>query len=134
MVNLAIESYAKIIIAIFFIFIVSALIVYITGIYKSFIKSKFSGNSTYVYANVRRNDFMKMLYSCWQLGKHSKTNNEIKCYTVSIKNRINKTDIESFAYDSGVPVDMNTVPSTIYPGDIVVIYYKSGLVRLRVYT
>ena len=132
MVNLAIESYAKAVIAVFVISALSALIVYTTGLYKSFVTSHFSPNHQEILANVRKTDFMKLLYACWQKGEHL-NEKETECYTVSVKEVISKSDIQSYVSSSGTPVDMHSVPNTISPGEIVIIYYKAGLVRLKVY-
>jgi hypothetical protein len=132
MVSLAIESYAKIIIAIFAIAVLSGLILYVTGVYKSFISEKFQANNETLYANVTKDSFFKLLYTCWKRGESSNLK-KVDCYIVSLKDSINKSDIQSYASSSGVPVNIKDLPAVINKGNLVVIYYEAGLVRVKVY-
>jgi len=132
--ELAIETFFRIVIAIFVTMIVIFLVNYY---YQKMIKVKlpvstnrgglqiFDINSDY--------DLAKVIYGCYSQSNFGEISNRVDCYIIKINTTINDQNVSNILFnDFGLGNVYENIDFSSLNNDVLLVYYENGLVRFTV--
>jgi len=131
--ELAIETFFRIVVAIFVTLVIIFLINYYYQKSKVELPINVNQNSLQIYNITSEYDLAKIIYGCYSQSNFGKISNRIDCYIIKINVTIDNQKVRNILFNNFSLGDVyEKIDFSKLNNNVLLVYYENGLVRFRV--